>query len=916
MVATREATPMAASSSSPLHIVVFPWLAFGHMIPFLELSKRLASRGLAVTFISTPRNAARLGAIPPAMSAHLRVVPLDLPAVDGLPEGAESTADVPPEKVELLKKAFDGLAVPFASLIADACGVAGDGEAAITAAGFSRKPDWIILDFAQNWIWPIAEEHKIPCAMFSIFPAAMVAFVGTKQENLAHPRTKTEHFMVQPPWIPFLSNVAFRRRHGAEWIAAIFRPNASGVSDVDRFWEQLEHACCRLIIYRSCPEAEPQLFPLLTELFAKPSIPAGLLMPPAGVDDDDATMSDDQPTIATAMLMQWLDEQPEKSVLYIALGSEAPLTADRVRELALGLELAGVRFLWALRTPSGNGGCGAAAAADALLPDGFRSRVAARGLVCTQWVPQLRILAHRAVGGFFTHCGWSSIFESLRFALPLVMLPLFADQGLGVQALPAREIGVEVAWNDDDGSFHRDAIAVAVRRVMVEEEGKTLSRKAKELRDVLGDKGRQEMYLNELSFVTFSITISKNPAMAATPPPPPSSPLHIVVFPWLAFGHTIPFLELSKRLARRGHAITFVSTPRNAGRLGVIPPAMSAHLRVVSLDLPAVDGLPEGAESTADVPPEKVGLLKKAFDGLAVPFASLVAETCATGGDGSIAAAAATSKFSRKPDWIILDCAQNWIWPIAEEHEIACAIFSTFPAALGAFVATKQENLAHPRTTTEDYMVQPAWIPFPSTITYRRHEAEWIATGFRSNASGVSDADRFWDSERPLCRLIVYRSCPEAELRLFPLLTKLYTKPAIPAGLLVPPALDDNGIGAYTRSNPSFVPVMQWLDKQPNKSVIYVSLGTEAPITADQMRELALGLELAGVRFLWALRHPGGISCHDDMLLPSGFEPHVAARGLVCTEWVPQVRVLAHGAVGAFLTHCGWGSTVESFHFG
>jgi hypothetical protein len=130
------------------------------MIPFLELSKRLARRGHAITFVSTPRNAGRLGAIPPAMSAHLRVVSLDLPAVDGLPEGAESTADVPPEKVGLLKKAFDGLAVPFASLIAEACGgAAGDGEEA--AAGFSRKPDWIILDFAQNWIWPIAEEYEV-----------------------------------------------------------------------------------------------------------------------------------------------------------------------------------------------------------------------------------------------------------------------------------------------------------------------------------------------------------------------------------------------------------------------------------------------------------------------------------------------------------------------------------------------------------------------------------------------------------------------------------------------------------------------------------------------------------------------------------------------------------------------------------
>jgi hypothetical protein len=142
-----------------LHIVVFPWLAFGHMIPFLDLSKRLARRGHTVTFVSTPRNAARLGTVPPELAARLRVVKLDLLAVEGMPEGAESTADVPPEKVELLKKAFDGLAAPFERLVTkgSATAIAAAGE----AAAFSRKADWIILDFAQNWIWPIVEEHKV-----------------------------------------------------------------------------------------------------------------------------------------------------------------------------------------------------------------------------------------------------------------------------------------------------------------------------------------------------------------------------------------------------------------------------------------------------------------------------------------------------------------------------------------------------------------------------------------------------------------------------------------------------------------------------------------------------------------------------------------------------------------------------------
>ncbi|EEE66752.1 hypothetical protein OsJ_23460 [Oryza sativa Japonica Group] len=500
VVGIEEAVTGGGESSSVESLKIGKTTVRGHFtVPSLKGGWKEACCGWPAAATPSPSSPRRgtprgLGATPPAplsSSSRLRVVPLDLPAVDGLPEGAESTADVPPEKVGLLKKAFDGLAAPFARFVAEAC-AAGDGEAVTAAAGFLRKPDWIIPDFAHSWIWPIAEEHKIPYATFLIVPAALVAILGPRRENLTHPRTTAEDYMVQPPWIPFPSNIAYRRRHEAEWMVAAFRANASGVSDMDRFWESEQHPNCRLIIYRTCPEIEPRLFPLLTELFAKPAIPAGLLMFPDTInnDDDASEQSFVPPTI------EWLDKQSEKSVIYVALGSEAPLTEDHVRELALGLELANVRFLWALRPPRGDGGSNDGGAAE-ILPDGFESRVAARGIVCTQWVPQLRVLAHRAVGGFLTHCGWGSTIESFQFGHPLVMLPFIVDQGLIAEAMAARGIGVEVARNDD-GLFHRDDVAAAVRRVMVEEEGKVLARKAKELSDIVGDREQQEMYLDEL----------------------------------------------------------------------------------------------------------------------------------------------------------------------------------------------------------------------------------------------------------------------------------------------------------------------------------------------------------------------------------------------------------------------------------
>ena len=251
----------------PLHVVVFPWLAFGHIVPFLELAEQLAQRGHFVTFVSAPRNIARLRPPPPVpgreLSPRIRLVALPLPAVDGLPDGAESTNDVPPEKVELLKVAFDGLAGPVASFLAEACA---GGE------GHSRRPDWIILNFAHSWFPPVAEQHDVPCALFLIFPAPFVAFLGPKAANDAHPRTAAEDFTVPPPWIPSASpSLAFHlhTRPGRSPAGSGSPTLPAVTSDMDRFWETEQR--CRLVVCRSSREVDgPAICDLLPDLYGKP----------------------------------------------------------------------------------------------------------------------------------------------------------------------------------------------------------------------------------------------------------------------------------------------------------------------------------------------------------------------------------------------------------------------------------------------------------------------------------------------------------------------------------------------------------------------------------------------------------------------------------------------------------------------
>ncbi|KAI3944583.1 hypothetical protein MKW98_021041 [Papaver atlanticum] len=243
-----------------------------------------------------------------------------------------------------------------------------------------------------------------------------------------------------------------------------------------------------------------------------------------------------------------------------------------------------------------------------------------------------------------------------------------------------------------------------------------------------------------------------------------------------------------------------------------------------------------------------------------------------------------------KPDLVILDIINYWVPDIGVKLNIPTAFFSGFYAALLAFVGPISEyKESSSERTTEHLTSVPEWIPFPSSLACRYHDA----IGFNAilntkDATGLSTADYVVDLDGEYVNL----------------LNDLYQKPIIPIGLLPPRWSSKN-------SNSE---MFHWLDRQQPKTVVYVSFGSEYKMSVDEIHELAFGLETSELPFLWVLRKPEGID--QSSLLPSGFEDRIRGRGFMCFGWISQVEVLSHTAIGGSLCHYGSSSISENLFFG
>ncbi|CAN6451126.1 unnamed protein product [Victoria cruziana] len=437
-------------------VVMLPWLGHSHIAAFLELSRKLVQRGFSVFFCSTPSNLAAIEAkLRREAYAQIKAIEIRLPPTPGLPPNCESPATLPHSLIPLLSKTFDSLGPAFLEVLRDV------------------DPDCVIHDVLP-WAPAAASQLGIFAIPFLVAGSAATSYIFGKAKGC-------HHF----PW----------KRRLPDALALLKMDEALDDADGRVRLKQRMADCLNksggIVACKTHSDIESGFLHYLSAMTGKRAIPVGLLLPDEGNAHDRYFPQ-----------AEWLDVQPAGSVVYAAFGSEYFMTKDEMREIAAGLELCGLPFIWVVRSVRDPDG-GESMSLEECLPSGFLGRAAGeggRGMVVGGWASQAKILTHPSVGGFLTHCGWGSLTEGVCSGVPLIALPLHLEQPINAQ-VAVGELGIGLmVEREEDGGFKGGNIAQCIRRVMVEEEGAVVRRAAEELAKTIAREsdGDLEAVVNEI----------------------------------------------------------------------------------------------------------------------------------------------------------------------------------------------------------------------------------------------------------------------------------------------------------------------------------------------------------------------------------------------------------------------------------
>ncbi|KAG8370038.1 hypothetical protein BUALT_Bualt14G0076100 [Buddleja alternifolia] len=373
-----------------------------------------------------------------------------MPSLPELPPQLHTTKNLPPNLLPTLIKTFQLSSTSFSEIVK------------------TLKPDLLIYDFFQPWAPKIAFSQNIPSVYFAVSGATLYSF--------------HHHLYTQGTSSNFPYQAIYLLDH--EKSTNVCDRLQPIIKDADNDFAFGNFTLSSdIILMKSSRGVEGKYIDYLSVLCNKPVVPTGPLVVHGKNDDEDDDDEED------SEILKWLSEKNHSSTIFISFGSEYILSENQIEEIAKGLELCDANFIWVVRFPIGE----VKISIEDKLPLGFLDMVKERGMVVSGWAPQTRILGHSSIGGFVSHCGWSSVMESMYFGVPIIGMPIKADQPINARMVVEAGVGVEVG-RGKNGNYAGEEIAKAINKVIVEKtfyEG--LRNRAKKLSEKIKEKEEEEV---------------------------------------------------------------------------------------------------------------------------------------------------------------------------------------------------------------------------------------------------------------------------------------------------------------------------------------------------------------------------------------------------------------------------------------
>ncbi|KAF8094928.1 hypothetical protein N665_0348s0011 [Sinapis alba] len=438
-------------------VLLVPVPAQGHISPMMQLAKTLHSKGFSITVAQTKFNYFS----PSDDFADFQYVTI--------PETLPDTDFENLRPILFLLKLNKECQVSFMDCLSQ------------LLLQHSNEISCVIYDEFMYFAKAAAKEFKLPNVVFSTTNATTfvcrTAFEKLDANKILAPRK--DSIGKENELVPGLHPLRYK-----DLPTSKFAP-LEKILELYRYAVHKQAASCVIINTASCLEISSLSY--LQQQLGIPVYPIGPLHMVASAPT--SLLEENKSCI------EWLNKQKRNSVIFVSLGSLAIMETNEVMEMASGFDSSNQHFLWVIKPGSIRG-----LEWIESLPEEFSKMVSGRGYI-VKWAPQKEVLAHPAVGGFWSHCGWNSTLESIGEGVPVICRPFSTDQKVNARYLDCVwRMGIQV-----EGELDRGVVERAVKKLMVGEEGKEMRKRAlclkERLRDSVADGGSSHNSLHE--FVQF-----------------------------------------------------------------------------------------------------------------------------------------------------------------------------------------------------------------------------------------------------------------------------------------------------------------------------------------------------------------------------------------------------------------------------